>query len=115
MAREPRLGVIVEDRQHRTTDHVGAGGLSRTHHQLEPVGRGDLVVVDHQEAGCCGKQRLRGLEGGVDRLAIALALLDEADALEPTVGEIFGRDRRTLARRTASFSTITTAKERGVR
>jgi hypothetical protein len=96
MAREPGLAVVVEHRQHRPADHVGTRRLRGANHQFEPVGRGDLVVVDHQEARCGGKQRLRRFERGVDRLAIALPLLDQADTLELAGGEKFRGNRRAL-------------------
>jgi len=80
MAAQAALHLVVDIRPHRTTDKIGAGGLGRRNHPLEPVRRGNLVVIDHQKMLRGGERRQRGFEGGIDRVAIALARLDHAEA-----------------------------------
>src|SRR3569833_3490895 len=74
---------ILERRPYRTADDVGLSCLSRVNHQVEPAGRGDLIVVDHQEVPGLWKHGQCRLEGRVDGLAITLARLCEAVAREP--------------------------------
>ena len=93
MAAKPALAFVIELRKYRSADHIRAVRLRGAQHQLQPVRRGDFVVVDHQEIGGRGERRQRGLEGGVDGVAIALPRLDHAETLELAGCKKFGGDR----------------------
>ena len=97
VAAKSALAVVVEMGLYRPADQVGAGGFRAAHHQLEPVRRGNLVVVDHQEMLGGGKRRHRGLERGIDRVAIALPRLDHAQPGKSARAEKFGGNGHAAA------------------
>ena len=99
MALEPALHLVVEILQHWAANHVSSGGLCSTDHQLQPVGRCNLVVIDHQKIDGSRKRRQRGLKRGIDRMAIALPWLDYAETRKPAGSQKFSGDRHAAARR----------------
>ncbi len=97
VAAKPAFAGVVEIGLYGTADQIGAGGLRAMHHQLEPVRRGDLVVVDHQEMVRRRERRHRGLERGIDRVAIALLRLDHAQPGKAAGAEEFGGNGHAAA------------------
>ena len=62
-------------------------------HLLQPVRRGDFIIVDHQEMRRTGKARQRRLKSGIDRIAVALLRFDDAKAGKLSLRQKFDRDR----------------------
>jgi hypothetical protein len=82
--------LVGEHRDLRAPDQVCAGLPRRLHQSRQPVGTGNLVVVDHGDVGQPRKFRQRGFPTGIVGMAVAALVRHDDDALEPRARKPLG-------------------------